>query len=101
VIEMATVNGARALGRSDLGEIAVGKQADLCIVNLDRLHLTPAYDLANLVVHAMHAGDVERTIVGGQCVYDASCGSPAFDGCPVAETAKDELLAAAKRLAIA
>ena len=106
VIEMATVNGARALGRSDLGEIAVGKQADLCIVNLDRLHLTPAYDLANLVVHAMHAGDVERTIIGGQCVYDASCGGSAFDGsafdgCPVAATAKDELVAAAHRLGLA
>ena len=66
----------------------------------DRLHLTPAYDLANLVVHAMHAGDVERTIIGGQCVYDASCGGSAFDGCPVAATAKDELVAAAHRLGL-
>jgi 5-methylthioadenosine/S-adenosylhomocysteine deaminase len=33
VIEMASVNGARALGRDDSGEIAVGKRADLVLVD--------------------------------------------------------------------
>ena len=68
VIEMATVNGAKALGRDDIGEIAVGKKADLCIVDLDRPHLTPALDLANLVVHSMHASDVVMTFVNGKAV---------------------------------
>ena len=68
VIEMATVNGAKALGRDDIGEIAVGKKADLCVVDLDRPHLTPALDLANLVVHSMHANDVVMTFVGGKTV---------------------------------
>jgi len=101
VIEMATVNGARALGRDDIGALAVGRKADLCVVDLDRLHLTPADDLANLVVHAMHAGDVVQTMVGGQFVYDRTHGDApavAFDGCPVAATAKEELLAAVKRI---
>ena len=65
---MATVNGAKALGRDDIGEIAVGKKADLCVVDLDRPHLTPALDLANLVVHSMHANDVVMTFVGGKTV---------------------------------
>ncbi len=69
VIEMATANGAKALGRDDLGEIAPGKRADLCIAALDRIHLVPALDLANLVVYSMHASDVVETVVGGETVY--------------------------------
>ena len=89
IIEMATVNGAKALGRDDIGEIAVGKKADLCIVDLDRPHLTPALDLANLVVHSMHASDVVMTFVGGK----------AADLQNKAE-AKANLLAAVERLGL-
>ncbi len=71
IIEMATVNGARALGRTDTGAIAVGNRADLCVVDLKRLHLTPCLDAANLVVHAMHASDVVMTFVDGEIMYDA------------------------------
>ncbi len=72
VVEMATVNGAKALGRSDTGEIAVGKAADLCVIALDRPHLKPCVDAANLVVHSAHAGDVLMTIVDGRIVYERS-----------------------------
>ena len=70
VIEMATVNGAKALGRGDSGEIAVGKCADLCIADLSRVHLKPTHDVANLVVHSMHSSDVVMTVVDGEIVYD-------------------------------
>lgn len=70
VIEMATVNGARALGRNDSGEIAVGKAADLCLVDLDRPHLTPALDIPGLIVNSMHASDVVMTMVDGEILYD-------------------------------
>ena len=70
VIEMASVNGARALGREKSGEIAVGNAADLCLVDLDRLHLTPALDLPNLIVNSMHASDVVMTMVDGEILYD-------------------------------
>ncbi len=70
VIEMATVNGARALGRPDSGEIAVGKAADLCVIDLHRLHLTPCLDAANLVVSSVQASDVTMTLVDGEIVYD-------------------------------
>ena len=101
VIEMATVNGAKALGRDDIGEIAVGKKADLCVVDLDRLHLTPALDVANLVVHSMHASDVVMTFVGGDSVYDKRRAGAEFDGVfqGFAE-AKANLLAAVRRLGL-
>ena len=70
VIEMATKNGAKALGMDDTGEIAVGKKADLCVVDLDRPHLTPCLDIPNLVVNSMHASDVVMTVVNGKVVYE-------------------------------
>ena len=70
VIEMATKNGAHALGRTDSGEIAVGKAADLCLVDLDKPHLCPALDIPNLIVNSMHASDVIMTMVDGEVVYD-------------------------------
>ena len=72
VVDMATVNGAKALGLSDTGEIAVGKKADLCVVDLDKPHLTPCLDIPNLVVNSMHASDVAETWVAGKRVYKKS-----------------------------
>ena len=93
VIEMATKNGAKALGRDDIGEIAVGKKADFCVVDLDRLHLTPCFDLPNIVVHSMHASDVIETIVGGEVLYDHGA-FPQID----ASAAKETFLAAVQNL---
>ena len=70
VIEMATVNGAKALGRGDIGSLEVGKAADFALVELSGYHLNPVLDLANLIVHSMHASDVAETYVGGRKVYD-------------------------------
>lgn len=79
VIEMATVNGAKAFGRYDTGEIAVGKAADLCVVALDKPHLNPCVDPANLIVHSAHASDVAMTIVDGRIVYERSPGQSWMD----------------------
>ena len=70
VIDMATVNGAKALGMRDTGEIAVGKKADLCVVDLDKPHLTPCLDIPNLIVNSMHASDVAMTVVNGRVVWE-------------------------------
>lgn len=79
VIEMATVNGAKALGRYDTGEIAVGKVADFCVVALDKPHLNPCVDPANLIVYSAHASDVAMTIVDGRIVYERSPGQSWMD----------------------
>ena len=96
VIEMATRNGARALGIDDAGEIAVGKRADLCVVELGRTHLTPCLDIPNLVVNSMHSSDVVATVVDGKTVYD----SGAFATIDVA-AARRELMASVARLGLA
>ena len=107
VIDMATKNGAKALGMDDTGEIAVGKKADLCVVDLDRFHLTPCLDIPNLIVNSMHASDVAMTIVDGRVVYEKSKsevevvqwnGQDSIVGLPT--TTRTEFLAAVKRIGL-
>jgi len=70
VIDMATVNGAKALGRPDTGELAVGKKADIIAVDLDKPHLTPAFDIPALLVYSAQASDVCMTMVDGKILYE-------------------------------
>lgn len=95
IIDMATVNGARALGRSDIGELAIGKRADFCVVDLTRLHLVPCLDAANLIVHSMQASDVVMTVVEGKTLYENGCFTT-VDG----EKAKADFLAAVKEIGL-
>ncbi len=77
VVEMATANGAKALGIADAtGSIEVGRDADLAIVDLSSPHLAPCLDVANLIVHSMHASDVVATYCRGRLVYERSRGIP-------------------------
>ena len=98
VIEMATRNGAKALGLSDTGEIAVGRRADLCVVDMTRFHLVPAIDIPNLVVNSMGAGDVEMTVVDGNVVYRRQGDERAFARWPDAAAARERLLASVRSL---
>ena len=95
VIEMATVNGAKAIGREGLGELKVGNSADFTVVDLNRLHLTPCLDLPNLVVNSMHASDVVATVIGGRLVY----ADGQFSGVDLMQT-KADFLAAVKRIGL-
>ena len=71
-IEMATANGARALGREGLGVLEPGAPADFAVIDLKGCNLTPALDAANVVVYSAHASDVMMTVVDGKVVYDRS-----------------------------
>lgn len=60
----ATGGSAACLGRDDIGEIAVGKEADLALYTLDELRFSGAGDpLAALVLCGAHAAD--RVMVKG------------------------------------
>ena len=51
VLEMATIEGARALGMdSQIGSLEAGKRADLIVVSMGAARQTPMYDpLSHLV----------------------------------------------------
>lgn len=64
-LRWATQGSAKCLGRSDIGEIAVGKQADLAFYTLDELRFSGAGDpIAALVLCGAHSAD--RAMVGGE-----------------------------------
>ena len=63
-LRWATQGSARCLGRDDIGEIALGKQADLALFTLDELRFSGAGDpLAALVLCGAHRAD--RVMIGG------------------------------------
>ena len=63
-LRWATEGSARCIGRSDIGAIAVGNQADLAFFNLDELRFSGAGDpIAALVLCGAHRA--ERVMVGG------------------------------------
>jgi len=69
MLEMATINGARAMGLGDqVGSIEVGKRADLIVVNMDAPHLTPAWDPVSTIVYAATGDDVDTVMIDGRLV---------------------------------
>ena len=65
VFRWATKGSAACLGRSDIGEITVGKQADLAFYSLEELRFSGAGDaLAALVLCGAHEAD--RVMIAGQ-----------------------------------
>ncbi|MGJ3237825.1 MAG: amidohydrolase family protein [Anaerolineae bacterium] len=71
-LQMATVNGARALGMADdIGSLEVGKLADVIVVDAQPIHNMPRFDFNpdapySQMVYAAKSGDVQHTIVHGK-----------------------------------
>lgn len=67
VLRMATIDGARALGlESEVGSLEVGKQADVAVVRLDRLHTAPDAEVISSLVYSATASDVQTVIIDGR-----------------------------------
>ncbi len=65
VLEMATRNGALALGL-ETGVLKAGYRADVIIVDMNKPHLTPRYDATSHLVYSARGCDVRTTIVNGK-----------------------------------
>lgn len=69
VLQMATIDGARALGlEAEIGSLEAGKRADVAIVRMDRLHMTPRAEVVSTLVYAAEATDVDTVLVDGRLV---------------------------------
>jgi 5-methylthioadenosine/S-adenosylhomocysteine deaminase len=66
-IEMATIDGARALGmEQEIGSLEPGKRADVIVVSMDATRQTPVYDVRSHLVYVTRGDDVQTTIVNGR-----------------------------------
>ncbi len=68
--DAATLGGARALGRDDLGRIATGATADLVLWKASSWGMTPLRDPVKNIVYNATAEDVDRVYVRGRLVVD-------------------------------
>lgn len=69
VFAAATLNGARSLGREDLGRLAPGARADIILIRLDgggTLRMGPVRDPVKSVVECGIGDDVDTVIVAGK-----------------------------------
>jgi 5-methylthioadenosine/S-adenosylhomocysteine deaminase len=72
VMEMATVNGAKALGLGkEIGSLELGKKADLIMIDLNKPHLVPLVNVVANIVHTGMASDVDTVIVDGRILMEA------------------------------
>jgi 5-methylthioadenosine/S-adenosylhomocysteine deaminase len=66
-IEMATIDGAKALGLdAEIGSLEPGKRADVIVVSMDSARQTPLYDPQSHLVYVTRGTDVTTTIVNGR-----------------------------------
>lgn len=91
VVEMATRQGARALGLDhEIGSIEVGKKADLILVE------ATGPDPYSTIVYASRGTDVRTTMVDGQVLID-EFRPVSWDAVEIAVTARAEAAALARR----
>lgn len=70
MLKIATVGGAKTLGRKDIGSLEVGKGADLFMINAETLELTGTeHDPKNLLARVGVTGNVVMTMINGKVVY--------------------------------
>ena len=71
VIKMATVNGAKALGREkDLGRIEKGYKADIILLDLHSPQLAPADNLVSALVYSCSGNEVDTVLVNGKILME-------------------------------
>ena len=68
-LDMATINGAAALKRDNLGCLKAGKDADYIIINSEKPHFYPNHNIVNNIVYSALGSDVETTVVKGKVLY--------------------------------
>lgn len=71
MLKVATVEGAKTLGRPDLGSLEAGKAADLFMIDTEVLELTGTlHDPKHLLARVGVTGPVWLTMINGKVVYE-------------------------------
>lgn len=72
VLEMATINGAKAVGlEHEIGSLETGKKADFVVLDFEsKLHTNPSPNPISTLVYAATGGEVETVVVDGRLVVE-------------------------------
>ena len=71
VMEMATINGAKALGLADqVGSLEVGKKADITVHTYRRPEWRPGLDVMNSLIYSAQSVGVDTVMVDGEIILE-------------------------------
>jgi cytosine/adenosine deaminase-related metal-dependent hydrolase len=70
VFNAATLGGAKALGRDDLGRLSPGAKADIVIFSGNSMNMVPLRDPVNNIVFSAEMEDIQTVIVNGETVLE-------------------------------
>ena len=69
VVEMATIEGAKALHmEKEIGSLEAGKKADLILISLDEPNAVPIYDIYVQLAYSLKSSDVQTVVIAGKIV---------------------------------
>jgi 5-methylthioadenosine/S-adenosylhomocysteine deaminase len=69
VLEMATINGAKALGLADVtGSLTPGKRADILLVRAHDLNVAPVVDVESTIVRSVTPANVDTVLSDGRII---------------------------------
>ena len=70
ILEAAVSGGARAMGLADCDAVAVGKKADLIVVDMHRANMRPVHNVVKNLVYSGNPGNVLLTMIAGKILYE-------------------------------
>jgi 5-methylthioadenosine/S-adenosylhomocysteine deaminase len=72
VVEMATIDGARALHmEKEIGSLEAGKKADIILISLNEPNAVPMYEVYAQIAYSLKGSDVATVIIGGKIVMQS------------------------------
>ena len=97
VLEMATINGAKALGIDDVtGSLTPGKRADIVLVRANDINMVPMGNVETALVHSATVANVDTVIASGKVLKHAG-EIVGMDETAIVEDAKRSLFDLRKR----
>lgn len=69
ILNMATVNGAHAMGLKDCDVLAKDKLADIIMIDLHQPNMQPIHNIAKNIVYSGSKSNVAMTMVHGKILY--------------------------------
>ena len=70
VLDMATINGAKAMGLEGFDGLKIGANADLIMIDLHQPNMQPLNNIVKNIVYAGSKSNVLMTIVAGKILYE-------------------------------
>ena len=70
IVKLATLNGAVSQNRTDSGELAVGKKADIIMIDLDAVNNIPRFSPIYTLVYSANSSNVCFNMVDGKILYE-------------------------------